>query len=156
MTGVGGGAIVNGADVTGVRPVLENVSVRAPAVPDTESPANVATPPVAATVVAPVSVPPPDAIDTETEAVDVFTRFPAASRISIAGCVASGLPITAPTGCVRMASWVGTPGVTVTWNVVVAGAALAVIVVAPALIPVITPPDTVATVGSLLDQEMVA
>jgi hypothetical protein len=114
MTGVGGGAIVNVPDVREVRPGLENVSVRSPAVPETESPTNVATPPTAATVLVPTSVPPPDAIDAVTEAVDVVTRLPAASRISITGWVASGVPTGAPTGCVRTANCVAGPGFTVT------------------------------------------
>jgi len=155
MTAVGGGVIVNDADATAVRPVLEKESVRSPGVPETDSPTNVTTPPTAATELVPPSVPPPDATDAVTDAVDVVTRFPAASRISITGCVASGLPITAPTGCVRMPSRVGAPGVTVTESDALARPAVAVILVVPVLIPVTVPPDTEATVGSSIDQETV-
>ena len=155
MTGAGGGVMVIDADVTGGRPVLEKVSVRSPGVPEIESPTNVATPPTAVTEVVPPRVPPPDAIATVTEAVEVVTTFPAASRISMTGCAVSGLPITPPVGCALMASWVAKPGVTLTASDACAVSAVAVIVVLPAFIPVIVPPETVAIVGSALDQEIV-
>jgi hypothetical protein len=114
MTGPAGAVIVNDADVTLVSPGLANVSVRSPAVPEMLSAVNVATPPTEGTVLVPPSVPPPVAIDAETDAVDPVTTFPAASRTSTTGCVASGVPTGAPPGCVRIASWVAVPGFTVT------------------------------------------
>src|SRR5439155_14545144 len=156
MSGVGGGAIVNSAEVADARPGAAKVSVRGPALPVIDRPAKVATPPIAATAVAPPSVPPPEAIEAVTVAVDDVTTLPAGSRISTTGCVASTEPIVAPTGCVRMPSCVAAPAVTVTAREALAGVAVAVTVAVPTLTPVTTPLETLATVGSLLDQDTTA
>src|SRR6185312_1841626 len=89
-----------GADVTLTRPSALNASTHEPTAPASVRLVNEATPPIAA-VLAPVSEPPPDTIVAVTVAVDVV-RLPAASRISITGCVVSGAPAAAPAGSIRI------------------------------------------------------
>src|SRR5262245_50988749 len=89
ITGTGGGVIVNDDDVTPLRPADVKASVRSPAVPEIERLLKAAMPAVAATVAVPANVPPPAAIDAVTDAVEVVTTLPAASRISMTGCVPS-------------------------------------------------------------------
>ena len=94
---------VNELDVAEVSPVDAKVSVCAPD-PSTRKFVKVATPPTAFTVVVPVSVPPP-VIVTVTGAV-LEVSSPPASRNSTTGCVVSALPLTAPDGCVVIATCV--------------------------------------------------
>src|ERR1043166_323911 len=91
IVGVGGGVIVNGADVADARPVDAKPSVRSPAEPAIDRVLNATPPAAAVTVDEPPSVPPPEAMDAVTDAVDVVTTLPAASRISSTGCVLSAL-----------------------------------------------------------------
>ena len=99
-------------DVT-VRVPSENCSVNAPAVPASDRPANVATPPTAATVGVPLSVPVPLATVAVTFEVAVV-RFPCASSSCTLGCVPNAMPFTAPAGCVSMVSCATAPGASTT------------------------------------------
>jgi hypothetical protein len=58
----------------------------------------VATPLIAATVVVPLKVPVPEAIEATTLTVEVGTVFPEASVILITGWVVRATPLTAPDG----------------------------------------------------------
>ncbi len=92
--------------VAPARPELPKDSVCAP-LPATTRLLNVATPFTAFNVIVPPSVPVPLAIEAVTAAL-LFTRLPAASRISITdGIMAT--PLTAPVGCDVIASCVGEP-----------------------------------------------
>ncbi len=76
--------------------------VCAPAL-SSRSPANVATPPLAAIVVAPCTLPGPEctvAVTLADASAPVVTVFPAASSIVATGWVVSAEPAVAPAGCV--------------------------------------------------------
>ena len=102
---------VNGAEVTLVSPVDANVSVRSPALPVTARFVNYATPALALIIVVPPSVPPPDATVAVTALAALETTLFARSRTSTTGWVASGAPLAAPTGCVRIPRRAGNPAV---------------------------------------------
>src|SRR6187402_277196 len=72
---------------------------------------NVATPFTAATVTVPLNAPLPLNTAAVTLAV-LVVRLPPASRISTTGCVENATPVTAPLGCVVIASCVAAPAVT--------------------------------------------
>jgi len=130
--GVGGGVIVNVAEIADTVPALKP-SVRTPATPEIRKSVNVTTPPAAATVSVPPSVPPPVAIVAVTKVVLELTRLPAASWSSSTGCVESSAPSDAPAGWVRMTICRTAPGVTVTDTFALAEPLVAVIVEVPAL-----------------------
>jgi uncharacterized membrane protein YfbV (UPF0208 family) len=60
----------------------------------------VATPLTAATVVVPLKIPVPDAIDATTLTVEVVTVFPDESVMRTTGWVVKAVPAVAPDGCV--------------------------------------------------------
>ena len=72
-------------EVTGVKDVGVKVRVKGPAVPVITKLVNVATPDDAATVVVPLSVPVPDAIDATTFTVEEVTVLPPESTIRMTG-----------------------------------------------------------------------
>ena len=110
---------------------------------------NRATPPVAAAVSVPVSVPEPFTAAT-MEALLVVTRLSAASRISTTGCVVRRTPATAPAGCVVITTLLAAPGLTVTDTAPDVPPLVAVMVADPALAPTTCPVGaTVATAASL-------
>ena len=81
---------------------------------------NVTTPLTALTVNVPPNVPPaPDWIATVTDAVELVTVFPWASRIATTGDVTRAAPDTPATGWVTIASCVGVAGSTVIATVLV-------------------------------------
>jgi hypothetical protein len=69
----------------------------------------VATPLTAATVVVPLRVPVPEAIDATTLTVDDVTVFPDESVMRITGWVVSATPLSAPDGWVVIAACVAAP-----------------------------------------------
>jgi len=103
MSVVGGAVIVNGAEAVDSVPAVK-ANVRVPALPLMRRSVKVTTPATAASVAVPLRVPPPLAIAAVTTVVLEMTRLPAASCNSTTGCVVSGEPTTAPTGCVLSAS----------------------------------------------------
>ena len=104
------GVMAMAPDVTDVRPGEENVSVRLPAVPETERPVNVARPAASVDAVAvPPSVPPPVAMAAVTTTPARATALPAASRSWTAGWTANAAPLWAVVdGCVVTVSCVAT------------------------------------------------
>jgi hypothetical protein len=94
-------------EVAAVSDVGVKVRVKFPAVPERTRSVKVATPLIAATVVVPLKVPVPDAIDATTLAVEVVAVFPEASVTLITGWVVSATPLTAPDGSVVIAACVG-------------------------------------------------
>lgn len=104
-------------DVAGVNEVGVKVNVKLPAVPVITRLVKVAIPSTAATVVVPVSVPVPDAIDATTLTLEVVTVLPLASTIRITGCVPRTDPLVAPVGWVVIAAAVADAAVTVKLNV---------------------------------------
>ena len=148
-------AISSAEDAVGASGGATKASVRTPLAPVMTRFVKVAIPAIASMVVVPVSVPPPVAIDAVIAAAAEVTTFPAASRTSTTGCVASGAPDAAPPGCILIASVAGVPGMTV---MATAGAlmepAVAMSVVCPTRAAVTTPvADTRATVGSAVAHE---
>jgi hypothetical protein len=146
MNGVGGGPMVNGAEVAISVPAVK-LKTRGPAVPLTRRSAKVATPPTDATLSVPPSVPPPLAIVTATNVWLDVTRLPAASCTSTTGWVTNGTPTIAPAGCVRIASCRTDPGVTVTVRLAVADPLVALMVALPTFTAVSCGPDITATAG---------
>ena len=98
-------------EVAPVRPALVNCSVRAPTVPVTDNPANVARPfPSVLTGVVPPSVPPPTRA-TATGRIPP-TLLPEASCAWTVGCCAKTAPFAADAeGCCTITSWVAAPAV---------------------------------------------
>jgi hypothetical protein len=94
-------------EVAAVNDVGVKVRVKFPAVPERTKFVKVATPLTAATVVVPLRVPVPEAIDATTLTVDDVSKFPDASVILITGWVVSATPLTAPDGWVVIAACVG-------------------------------------------------
>jgi hypothetical protein len=146
MNGVGGGPMVNGAEVAINVPAVK-LKTRGPALPLTRRSAKVATPPTEATLSVPPSVPPPVVIVAVMRTDGDVTILPAASCTSTAGCVVNGTPTIAPAGCVRIASCRTDPGVTVTATFAVAEPLVAVMVALPTFTAVSCGPDITATAG---------
>jgi hypothetical protein len=96
-------------EVATVSDVGVKARVKLPAVPVRTRSVKVATPLTAATVVVPLRVPVPDAIDATTLTVDDVTVFPEASVTLITGWVVKATPATAPAGCVVIAACVAAP-----------------------------------------------
>ena len=84
--------------MTDVKEVGVKVKVKAPAVPVTTRLVKVATPATAATVVVPLRVPVPVAIDATTGTVELVTVLPLVSTMRIIGWVPSVDPLAAPVG----------------------------------------------------------
>ena len=82
-------------EVTGVSPIGVKVSVKAPAVPVMTKLVKVATPATAATVVVPLSVPLPLAIDATTFCVKLVTVCALEFITRTTGCVPSADPLVA-------------------------------------------------------------
>jgi hypothetical protein len=95
-------------EVAAVKDVGVNLRVKLPAVPDRTRLVKVATPLTAATVVVPLKVPVPEAIDATTLTVEVVAVFPGASVTRTTGWIESATPLTAPDGWVVIAACVGT------------------------------------------------
>ncbi len=87
-------------EVAAVNAVGVKVRVKLPTVPERAKSEKVATPLTAATVVVPLKVPVPDAIDATTLTVEDMTVFPKASVTLITGWVVRATPLTAPNGWV--------------------------------------------------------
>ncbi len=87
-------------EVAAVNDVGVNVRVKLPAVPERTKSVKVAMPLTAATVVVPLRVPVPEAIEATTLTVDEVTVFPEASVTLITGWVVRATPLTAPDGWV--------------------------------------------------------
>jgi hypothetical protein len=87
-------------EVAAVNDAGVKVRVKLPAEPERTRLVKVATPLTAATVVVPLKVPVPDAIDATTLTVDDVTVFPKASVTLITGWVIRATPLTAPDGWV--------------------------------------------------------
>ena len=100
----GPAVIVRLLDVVEVKESGVNLNVKAPAVPVTTRSVNVAMPFDAATVVVPLSVPVPDAMDATILTVEVVTVLPPESTIRITGWVLSSEPLPAPAGWVVIAA----------------------------------------------------
>jgi hypothetical protein len=96
-------------EVAAVSDVGVKVRVKLPAVPERTRLVKVATPLTAATVVVPLKVPVPEAIDATTLTVDDVTVFPEASVILITGWVVRATPLAAPDGSVVIAACVAAP-----------------------------------------------
>ena len=90
--------IVRLLDVTGVNEVGVKVKVKAPAVPVITRLVKVAIPATAATVLVPLRVPEPEAIDATTLTVELVTVLPLPSTMRITGWVPSVDPLAAPIG----------------------------------------------------------
>ncbi len=101
--------MVRELDVTGVSPVGVKVTVKEPAVPVITRLVKVATPALAATVVVPLRVPVPDAMDATTLTLELVTVVPLASTMRMTGWVPSAAPLAAPVGCVVIAAAVAVP-----------------------------------------------
>jgi hypothetical protein len=95
-------------EVAAVKDVGVNLRVKLPAVPERTRSVKVATPLTAATVVVPLKVPVPEAIDATTLTVEVVAVFPGASVTRTTGWIESATPLTAPDGWVVIAACVGT------------------------------------------------
>ncbi len=108
------GPMSNGVLVAGERPVAVNWTVYPLAALSMERSVNVATPPTAATVNVPDSVPAPGFAmkATVTGLVAAGTGFPSASRMDTVTAGAIGVPAVAVVGCCVMTSIAGTPPVT--------------------------------------------
>jgi hypothetical protein len=89
---------VNELEVAAVKAVGVKVKVKAPAVPVIIKLVNVATPETAATVVVPVSVPEPDAIDATTLTIEPVTVLLLASVILTDGDPLTTPPLVTPVG----------------------------------------------------------
>ena len=87
-------------EVAAISEVGVKVTVKLPAVPESARSVNVATPLTAATVVVPLRVPVPDAIDATTLTVEVVTVFPDKSVMRTTGWVVKAVPAAAPDGWV--------------------------------------------------------
>ncbi len=85
-------------DVAAVSEVGVKVNVKFPAVPVMTRFVKVATPFTVATVVVPLRVPVPEAIDATTLTLGLVTVLPLASTIRMTGCVPSVDPLAAPVG----------------------------------------------------------
>jgi hypothetical protein len=85
-------------EVAAVSDVGVKARVKLPVAPERTRLVNVATPLTAATVVVPLKVPVPDAIDATTLTVEVVTVFPDASVILTTGWVVKAVPAAAPDG----------------------------------------------------------
>jgi hypothetical protein len=94
-------------EVAAVSDVGVKVKVKFPGVPESTKSVKVATPLTAATVVVPLKVPDPEAIDATTLAVEVVAVFPDPSVIRTTGWSVSATPLTAPDGWVVIAACVG-------------------------------------------------
>jgi len=90
--------IVRLLDVAGVNEVGVKVKVKAPAVPVITRLVKVAIPATAATVLVPLRVPEPEAIDATTLTVELVTVLPLPSTMRITGWVPSVDPLAAPIG----------------------------------------------------------
>src|SRR5438045_4750958 len=110
MRAAGGDATSNCAESAGVRPSFSacreypvpGVSIAQPA--KMASPNEVVNGLVAHASDAP-EVPVPDVIDSPIPAVSLLSTLPAASSTTTVGCVENGLPIAAPAGSLRNASF---------------------------------------------------
>ena len=87
-------------EVAAVSEVGVKVRVKLPAVPERTRLVKVAMPLTAATVVVPLKVPVPEAIDATTLTVEVVTVLPDESVIRTTGWVVSAISLTAPVGWV--------------------------------------------------------
>jgi hypothetical protein len=96
-------------EVAAVSDVGVKLRVKLPALPERTRSVKVAIPLTAATVVVPLRVPVPEAIDATTLTVDDVAKFPDASVILITGWVESATPLTAPDGWVVIAACVAAP-----------------------------------------------
>jgi hypothetical protein len=96
-------------EVAAVNEVGVKARVKLPVAPERTRLVKVATPLTAATVVVPLKVPVPDAIDATTLTVDEVTVFPEASVILITGWVVKAVPAAAPDGSVVIAACVAAP-----------------------------------------------
>jgi hypothetical protein len=94
-------------EVAAVSDVGVKARVKFPAVPERTRSVKVATPLIAATVVVPLNVPDPEAIDATTLAVEVVAVFPDESVIRTTGWIVSATPLTAADGSVVIAACVG-------------------------------------------------
>jgi hypothetical protein len=108
-----GGATFSAADVAAATAVAVNVNVTGPDPVRLRS-TKVATPATAVTESDPERLALPLLTAAVTLVVDDVTRLPAWSLTSTTGCVVRAAFDTAPAGCVRIASCVAAPGVTVT------------------------------------------
>jgi hypothetical protein len=100
-------------EVAAVKDVGVNLRVKFPGVPESTKSVKVATPLTAATVVVPLKVPDPEAIDATTLTVEVVTVFSEASVTLITGWVVSATPLTAPDGWVVIIAFEAAPVVSV-------------------------------------------
>jgi hypothetical protein len=98
-------------EVAAVKDVGVNLRVKFPGVPESTKSVKVATPLTAATVVVPLKVPDPEAIDATTLTVEVVTVFSEASVTLITGWVVSATPLTAPDGWVVIIAFEVAPAV---------------------------------------------
>ena len=97
-------------EVVVVRPLLVALSVKLPAVPVISHPAKVATPLDAVTgLVVQFSVPEPDAMDSETDALEEVTTLPPESSTSTTGWDPNVTPLAVVAGVVLNTSWVAGP-----------------------------------------------
>jgi hypothetical protein len=96
-------------EVAAMSDVGVKARVKLPAVPERTRSVKVAIPFTAATVVVPLNVPVPEAIDATILTVEVVTVFPDESVIRTTGWVVSATPLTAPDGWVVIAACVATP-----------------------------------------------
>ena len=87
-------------EVAAVSDVGVKARVKLPLAPERTRLVKVATPLTAATVVVPLKVPVPDAIDATTLTVEVVTVFPDKSVMRITGWVVKAVPAAAPDGSV--------------------------------------------------------
>jgi hypothetical protein len=100
-------------EVAAVKDVGVNLRVKFPGVPESTKSVKVATPLTAATVVVPLKVPDPEAIDATTLTVEVVTVFSEASVTLITGWVVSAAPLTAPDGWAVIIAFEAAPVVSV-------------------------------------------
>jgi hypothetical protein len=98
-------------EVAAVSDVGVKLRVKLPALPERTRSVKVATPFTAATVVVPLRVPVPEAIDATTLTVDDVSKFPDASVILITGWVVKAAPLTAPAGSVVIIAFEAAPAV---------------------------------------------
>jgi uncharacterized membrane protein YfbV (UPF0208 family) len=103
-------------EVAAVSDVGVKVNVKLPAVPERSRSVKLATPLTAATVVVPLNVPLPEAIDTTTSIDELVTVFPEESVIRITGWVVKATPLAAPEGCVVIIAFDAAPTFTVNTN----------------------------------------
>jgi hypothetical protein len=98
-------------EVAAVNDAGVKVRVKFPVVPERTRLVKVATPLTAATVVNPLKVPVPEAIEATTLAVEVVTVFPEASVILTTGWVVKATPAAAPDGSVVIIAFEAAPAV---------------------------------------------